>query len=189
MNSFQQALSLALAADSEQLEIVAREQNKVTAIYNGVIYSDYSELPKKARFALAKSISPYLREYDELARRYGALDAEERMVWCLFGSLDSAVDIDVSSGNAHVEVSSHCSSCQYEHPFCRRMLPHLTHRQQECFMLMRQGKTDKEIAQTLGISYYTVIRHINNAVSIIRDLTNTNITRQYIVTQLMEAGI
>lgn len=189
MNSFQQALSLALAADSEQLEIVAREQNKVTAIYNGVIYADYSELPKKARFAIAKSIAPYLCEYDALARQYGAIEAEERMVWCLFGSLDSAVDIDVSTGHAHVEVSSHCCSCQYAHPFCRRMLPHLTHRQQECFILMRQGKTDKEIAQMLGISYYTVIRHINNAVSLVRDVTNSNVTRQYIVKQLMEAGI
>jgi hypothetical protein len=189
MNSFQEALSPALSADSESLEIIGREKNKVTAIYNGIVYHNYSELPRRARFSIARALSPLLREYTYFEKKYGSLEAEERMVWCLFGSMDCKPDFNISKGKYNIEVSSHCTFCQYIKPFCKRVLPNLTPRQQECYTLMRRGMTDKEIANNLGISYYTVLRHMNNAVERVRDSTGINATRQTIINDLNYAGI
>jgi len=132
---------------------------------------------QKQRFALARCLQPYIKTYDELAKLYGPLEAEERLCWCLFGSLDGSVDVNVSKNSANIEVSSHCSVCQYKKPFCHRVLPGLTPRQQECIKLMRQGKTDKEIAGCLGISVNTVVNHMTNAVAHIREIQGSNITR------------
>lgn len=155
------------------------------------IYTDErcADLPKSARFAIARCIQPFSGVYTSLREKYGVLEAEERLCWCLFGSLDGSTDIDVLRGKASIEISSHCSACQYEKPFCNRVLEGLTSRQQECIMLMRSGLTDKEVARELGISYLTVIKHINNAVERFRDMTGKPITRQYIISQLNIAGL
>lgn len=189
MNNFHLALTKALEQQSESLELISKGVNKVRAIYKGTIYENYSDLPKTARFAIARCIQPYSAIYTKLREQYGVLEAEERLCWCLFGSLDSSPDIDVSRGRASVEISSHCQSCQYGKPFCNKILPGLTPRQQECVILMRKGLTDKEVANILGISYLTVIKHMTNAVERFRDMTGKPITRQYIITQLNLAGV
>lgn len=189
MNNFQLALTKALEQNSEKLELISKGVNKLRAIYKGVVYENYSDLPKTARFAIARCVQSYASVYSSLAKEYGALEAEERLCWCLFGSLDSSPDIDVSRGRASVEISSHCQSCQYGKPFCNKILPGLTPRQQECVILMRKGLTDKEVANILGISYLTVIKHMTNAVERFRDMTGKPITRQYIITQLNLAGV
>lgn len=189
MNKFQSALALALEQQSESLELISRGVNKLRAIYKGKVYENYADLPKSARFAIARVIQPYVHVYNKLREKYGVLEAEERLCWCLFGSFDGACDIDVARGRCSVELSSHCEKCQYEKPFCNRVLPGLTPRQQQCIILMRTGLTDKEVALKLGISYLTVIKHINNAVERFRDMTGKPITRQYIISQLNLAGI
>lgn len=189
MNRFQTALSEALEQQSESLELISKGVNKLWAIYKGRVYENYADLPKTARFAIARCIQPYAGVYTQLREKYGVLEAEERLCWCLFGSLDGSTDIDVARGKASIELSSHCSSCQYEKPFCNRVLEGLTSRQQECILLMRSGLTDKEVANRLGISYLTVIKHVNNAVERFRDMTGKPITRQYIISQLNIAGL
>lgn len=189
MNQFQLALSEALEQQSESLELISKGVNKLWGIYKGKVYENYADLPKTARFAIARCIQPYSDVYTSLRLKYDVLEAEERLCWCLFGSLDGSSDIDVRRGKASIEISSHCSSCQYEKPFCNRVLPGLTLRQQECILLMRTGLTDKEVANKLGISYLTVIKHINNAVERFRDMTGKPITRQYIISQLNLAGL
>lgn len=189
MNHFQMALTEALEQQSESLELISKGVNKLWAIYKGKVYENYAELPKTARFAIARCIQPYAGVYTQLREKYGVLEAEERLCWCLFGSLDGSSDIDVHRGKASVEISSHCKQCQYEKPFCNRVLPGLTTRQQECILLMRSGLTDKEVAMKLGISYLTVIKHINNAVERFRDMTGKPVTRQYIISQLNIAGV
>lgn len=189
MNNFQQALNLALEQQSESLELISKGTNLLRAIYNGKIYENYSDLPKSARFAIARCIQDYTAAYTMLRAKYDVLEAEERLCWCLFGALDGSADINVATGKASFEISSHCTQCQYEKPFCNKVIPGLTARQQECILLMRRGLTDKEIALRLNISYLTVIKHINNAVERFRDMTGQNITRQYIITQLTLAGL
>jgi len=187
MNNFQKTLCSVLEQQSESLEFISTGLNKLKIIYKGVVYESYSELPKTARFAIARSIQPYAAVYTKLRESYGVIEAEERLCWCLFGSFDAYADI--FDGQAHVEIASHCESCQYEKPFCNRVLSHLTQRQQECFLLMKKGMTDKEVANVLGISYLTVIKHMNNAVERIREISGSNITRQYIINQLNLAGL
>lgn len=189
MNQFQEVLSSVLEHNSENLELVSKGVNKLRAIYKGVAYENYSDLPKSARFAIARSIQPYVGVYTTLREKYSEIEAEERLCWCLFGSFDNTSDIDVSRGRAKVELSSHCAVCQYSKPFCNRVLPGLTPRQQECFMLCRKGLTDKEVAMRLGISYTTVVKHVDNAVQRFRDITGKPITRQYIISQLNLAGL
>lgn len=189
MNQFQLALSEALEQQSEKLELISKGENKLWAIYKGKVYENYAELPKTARFAIARCIQPYSDVYTTLRMNYGVLEAEERICWCLFGSVDGSSDIDVSRGKSSIEISSHCQICQYEKPFCNRVLEGLTSRQQECILLMRSGLTDKEVAKRLGISYLTVIKHINNAVERFRDMTGKPITRQYIISKLNIAGL
>lgn len=189
MNSFQKALSSVLEQNSEGLELISKGQNKVRTIFKGVVFENYPDLPKEARFAIARCIQPYLPAYTMLRKSYDVLEAEERLCWCLFGAFDGSVDIQLHKGKANVELSSHCTKCQYEKPFCNRVLPGLTPRQQECILLLRKGFTDKEVALALNISYLTVIKHIDNAVKNFRDITGKNVTRQYILSQLVNAGI
>jgi hypothetical protein len=152
MNQFQSALTEALEQESEKLELISKGLNKLWAIYMGKVYENYAELPKTARFAIARCMQPYSEVYSLLRKKYGVLEAEERICWCLFGSINGTSDIDVARGRASYEISSHCSQCQYEKPFCHRVLDGLTSRQQECILLMRSGLTDKEVARKLGIS-------------------------------------
>lgn len=187
MNNFQKTLCSVLEQQSESLEFISTGLNKLKCIYKGVVYESYSDLPKTARFAIARSIQPYAAVYTQLRQSFGVIEAEERLCWCLFGSFDSSADI--SEGRAHYEIASHCEKCQYEKPFCNRVLSHLTQRQQECFLLMKKGMTDKEVANVLGISYLTVIKHMNNAVERVREISGSNITRQYIINQLNLAGL
>jgi hypothetical protein len=189
MNQFQTALTSVLEQNSENLELVSKGVNKLRAIYRGVVYENYSDLPKTARFAIARCIQSYSSIYTELREKYGVLEAEERLCWCLFGSFDGSADINVTLGKSKREISSHCTKCQYSKPFCKQVLDGLTPRQQECIMLMRTGLTDKEVALKMGISYLTVIKHIDNAVHRFRDMTDKPITRQYIVSQLTLAGL
>lgn len=189
MNQFQEVLSSVLEQQSEKLELVSKGTNKLRAFYQGVVYENYSDLPKSARFAIARTIQPYLGVYTSLRKKYSVLEAEERLCWCLFGSFDGSVDIDVYRGKSKAELSAHCSVCQYEKPFCNRVLPGLTPRQQECIMLCKKGMTDKEVALKLGISYTTVVKHIDNAVQRFRDITGRPVTRQFIITQLNLAGL
>lgn len=189
MNTFLAALNQTLEHDSPGLELISKGPNKLRAIFHGEVFEDYKDLPNEARFAIARVVQPYINIYDSLARKYGAIEAEERLAWCLFGSFDGAVDIYVNKNRANMEVSSHCQSCQYGKPFCNRVVPGLTPRQQECIQLMRQGKTDKEIAYCLGISVNTVINHMTNAVARIRELHGSNVTRTYIINELTLAGV
>lgn len=189
MNPFQKTLSSVLEQNSESLELISKGKNKVRAIFKGVVFENYSDLPKEARFAIARCIQPHLSAYTMLRKTYDVLEAEERLCWCLFGSFDGSIDVQLHNNKANVELSSHCTKCQYEKPFCNRVLPGLTPRQQECILLLRKGLTDKEVAQVLNISYLTVIKHIDNAVRNFRDMTGKNVTRQYIVSQLNIAGI
>jgi len=186
MNNYQIALSSVLDDHSDSIEAVSKGLNKVSVFYRGVVY-DYDKLPLEARFAFARSFQPHISVYRSLEAKFGALEAEERLCWCLYGSFDSHPDI--SSNKANIEVSSHCLVCQYEKPFCHRILPYLTHRQQECFLLMRKGLTDKEVANELDISFLTVIKHMNNAVERIRMILGKPVTRQYILNDLVNAGI
>lgn len=190
MNQFQKALNIALEAHSGGLELVSKSTNRVRSFYRGVVYENYADLPREARFAIARVLSSYTNVYNSLREKYSALEAEERMVWCFFGSLDGNCDINTSNPrSSKIEISSHCVKCQYEKPFCRKTLANLTARQQECFILMGGGLTDKEVAQVLHISYLTVIKHMNNAVERFRDVTGTRVTRQYILSQLQIAGV
>ena len=189
MNKIQEALEQALDDRGESLELISKGRNQLKAIYRGHVYEDYFDLPATARHAVAEAISPFTREYSELAALYGADQAELRVAWCLFGSIDRDVDIDVATEHCSIEVSSHCRSCQYGHPFCRRILPHLTSREQECFLMMRSGLTDKEIASDMHIAPATVVKHFSNAVTRFRELTGRPVNRQYIITRLFEAGI
>lgn len=187
MNNFQKALCSVLDPESDGIEFISKGLNRVTCLYKGHVYDQYADLPKTARFAIARAIQPYSDVYTELREQYSVLEAEERLVWCLFGSFDGSADI--SNGIANYELSGHCTRCQYAKPFCHRVLNHLTARQQECFILMRRGLTDKEVACQLGISPLTVIKHMTNAVERIRDYTGLNISRQYIINQLTIAGL
>lgn len=189
MNNFLEALNQTLEHDSPGLELFSKAPNKLRSTFRGVVYENYSDLPAEARFALARCLQPYLTIYDKLAKEFGHLEAEERLCWCLFGNLDGSVDVNVDKNTANIEVSSHCKVCQYGKPFCHRVLPGLTVRQQECIKLMRQGKTDKEVAMYLGISVNTVINHMTNAVARIRELHGTNVTRSYIINELTLAGV
>lgn len=189
MNKYLEALDQALDDQGESLELISKGVNQLRAIYRGKVYDDYFDLPISARHAVAEAIAPYSDEYRSLAGQFGPDQAELRIAWCLFGSLDKEVDIDVASEHSSIEVSSHCHHCQYAQPFCHRQLPYLTRRQQQCFLLMRQGLTDKEIASTLHVAPATVIKHMSNAVAKVREITGNNVTRQYIIAQLYEAGI
>lgn len=186
MNNYQITISSVLDDHSNNIEAVSKGLNKVSVLFRGVVY-DYPKLPVEARFAFARSLQPYMNIYHQLEEKYGAMEAEERLCWCLYGSFDSQPDI--SSTGSNVEISSHCTSCQYEKPFCHRVLPYLTKRQQECFLLMRKGLTDKEVAEILHISFLTVIKHMNNAVERVRNILNEPVTRQYILNDLANAGI
>lgn len=189
MNTFLEALNHTLGHDSPGLELISKGLNKLRGTFRGLVYENYSDLPSEARFALARCLQPYNSTYDSLARKFGPLEAEERLCWCLFGNLDGAVDVNVEKNTANIEVSSHCTVCQYGKPFCHRVLPGLTQRQQECIQLMRLGKTDKEVAQSLGISVHTVINHMTNAVGRIRDIKGSNVTRSFIINELTLAGV
>ena len=155
----------------------------------GQVYDSYIDLPLEARFAVARILTNFKTEYKLLRNVYSADEAEERMAWCLFGSFDSKADINVATGRYNYELSSHCDKCQYKKAFCRRVMPNLTKREQECFILMRKGLTDKEIANKLGISWLTVNKHFSNAINRLRDITEHNFTRQYIINELAAAGI
>ncbi|MEG1899430.1 MAG: helix-turn-helix transcriptional regulator [Bacteroidales bacterium] len=189
MNSFQHALSSVMEEQSNGLEIVAVSKNKVSVIYKNKIYQNYNELPLPARYSIAKAITKYSPAYNMLRKSYSVLEAEERMCWCLFGSFDSTVDINIFPTKANIEISTHCAKCQYEKPFCYRELKPLTHREQQCFILMRSGYTDKEIAAKLGIAYTTVVKHVYQAVSKFSDKVGRQVTRAYILTALQEAGV
>lgn len=189
MNSFQKKINSVLDTGSDDLELISRGQNKLRAIYRGHVFEEYTSLPHEVRYALNEAIEPYSKIYSQLREKYSHDEAEERIIWCLFGSLDTSIDINVETGDASVEVSSHCRACQYSKPFCRRTLANLTRREQEIFLLMRQGLTDKEIGNKLSISHFTVIKHIDNAVQKFREVTGTPVTKQYIITKLMEAGV
>ena len=189
MNTFLEALNQTLEHDSPGLELMSKGPNKLRSTFRGVVYENYSDLPAEARFALARCLQPFIKTYNDLALTYGPLEAEERLCWCLFGNFDGSVDVNVDKNIANIEVSSHCSVCQYGKPFCHRVLPGLTPRQQECIQLMRMGKTDKEVAQCLNISVNTVINHMTNAVARIRELHGSNVTRTYIINELTLAGV
>lgn len=189
MNNFHYALNQCLERDSGKLELISKGVNKLRAIYNGVVYENYSELPKTARFAIARCIQPHYDDYTMLREKYDQMEAEERLCWCLFGSFDGQSDIDVRLCRGKCEIPSHCKVCQYEKPFCKKVIVGLSPREQECILLMREGMTDKEVALRMGISYLTVIKHMNNAVQRFRDITGRNITRQYLINQLSIAGI
>lgn len=189
MNTFQNVLAEVLKETGDGLEIIAVAKNQVNYIYRGTVYNSFSSIPPTAQFAIMRNLSNYRKVYTDLARKVGHEEAINRMCWCLFGSADNAVDIDVSTGRSKIEVASHCINCQYEKPFCCKVLAPLTKREQQCFLLMRTGMTDKEIARKLNLSYLTVIKHMNNAVAKFRDMTDQNITRSYILTKLQEAGI
>lgn len=189
MNVYQHSLTLALEEGGEFLELVSVGQNRLKAFYNGQLYNSYLDLPMKARYAVVQSFRPFLREFDELAVRYGAEEAEQRMAWCLYGSIDRDIDINVMTNEHWYEMSSHCRRCQYEKPFCRQVLPHLSRRQQQCFLMMRNGLTDKEIAEIVGISPATVSKHFALALDKLRQLLGRPVTRQYVVSQLFEAGV
>lgn len=190
MNQFQKALNIALEAHSGGLEFISKGINRVSPIFRGVVYENYSDLPKEARFAVARVLSRYSIVYTSLRQKYDSVEAEERMAWCFFGSFDGNIDIDINQPrSAKIEISSHCPKCQYEKPFCCKTLANLTPRQQECFILMQSGLSDKEVAQALHISVLTVIKHMNNAVERFRDVTGRRVTRQYIISQLQIAGV
>ncbi len=190
MNNFQKALSTSLEQHSGGLELISKGPNKLRAIFRGNVYENYLDLPKEARFAVARVLSSFSDVYTTLRDKYDSAEAEERMAWCFFGSFDGNVDINTNSlRNARIEISSHCQKCQYDKPFCCKTIANLTPRQQECFILMREGLTDKEVAMKLGISSCTVIKHMNNAVERFRDITGRRVTRQYIISQLQTAGL
>ena len=49
MNNFQLALTKALEQNSEKLELISKGVNKLRAIYKGVVYENYSDLPKTGK--------------------------------------------------------------------------------------------------------------------------------------------
>jgi predicted DNA-binding protein (UPF0251 family) len=190
MNQFQKALTVALEVHSGGLEFISKGINRVRPIFRGKVYENYVDLPREARFAVARVLSSYPDVYNSLREKYDVLETEERMAWCFFGAFDGNIDILVDSPRkARIEIASHCQKCQYEKPFCCKTIANLTPRQQECFILMREGLTDKEVAMKLGISSCTVIKHMNNAVERFRDITGRRVTRQYIISQLQTAGL
>lgn len=189
MNKFQNVLAKVLEQSGNGIEIVAAEQNRVHFIYQGRVYNQLSDLPQTAQFAVIRSLTEYRRVYNELQSIYGQEETIQRMCWCLFGSMDSSVDINVATGRSKVEVSTHCRSCQYSKPFCCQVVKPLTLREQQCFSLMRLGKTDKEIALLLNVSYSTVVKHFTNGVEKFRELSGERVTRAFVLTILQEAGI
>lgn len=189
MNKFQNVLAQVLEQSGTGVEIVASGKNSVSFFYQGNVYGSFMGVPSKAQFAILRSLTEYRATYTELLSRYDHEETIQRMCWCLFGSMDSTVDIDCSTGRSSIEVSSHCSRCQYTKPFCHRVLEPLTVREQQCFSLMRLGKTDKEIAESLNVSYNTVVSHFQNAVGKYRDVTGERVTRAFILTKLQEAGV
>lgn len=189
MKTIQQALASVLQQESTGLEIMASDKNKVNFLFQGQLHTSYLTLPKTAQFAVLKNLMEYREAYTTLIAEYGHEETVQRMCWCLYGSVDAEIDIDVATGQSHVEVASHCSGCQYSKCFCKQLLAPFTKREQECLMYMREGYTDKEIAQVMNISTATVVTHFTNAVAKVRAITRKNITRAYLLTKLQEAGV
>ncbi len=189
MKTIQSALASVLQQESTGLEIVASAKNRVNFIFQGQMHTSFFTLPKTAQFAVIKNLREYGEAYSLLASQYGHEETIQRMCWCLYGSVDADIDIDVASGRSNVEIASHCASCQYSKCFCKQLLAPFTKREQECLMYMREGFTDKEIAAALNISATTVITHFTNAVAKVRAITGKNVTRAYLLTRLQEAGV
>lgn len=187
MNKIHEAINLALSEEKDSLELISKGVNKLSAIYRGKFYEDYFDLPVSGRRAVASALIPYAKVYSALAMEFGYREAEVRLAWCLFGSVDSSADI--VAGKANYELSSHCTKCQYGRPFCTRLLPYLTRREQQCFLLMRQGLTDKEIAARMQLAPTTVTKHFSNAIAKLRDMTGKQVTRQYVINQMFLAGV
>lgn len=188
MNNFHLMLDSVLDSSSQQLELFSSSRNKLSAIYNGVVYPTYFELPLEARFAIARATAQYYVAYNMIREQYSADEAEERIAWCLFGSLDSQADINVKTGAVAVELSAHCQKCQYAKPFCSQILPYLSRREQQAFLLMRKGLSDKEVASKMSITLRTLHKHTSNALQRLTDVAGQPINRQYIISKLMEAG-
>lgn len=189
MKTIQSALASVLQQESTGLEIMASAKNRVNFLFQGKMHTSFLTLPKNAQFAVLKNLMEYREAYNSLVSQYGHEETIQRMCWCLYGSVDAEVDIDVALGISNVEIASHCTGCQYSKCFCKQLLAPFTKREQECLMYMREGFTDKEIAAALKISTATVVTHFTNAVQKVRSLTGKNITRAYLLTKLQEAGV
>lgn len=199
MENFLTTIQSLLNESGDTIEIVdAGRPYKIQIINKGKIYNGLSDpqLPQDVFSRIHKVIlnDPCLCEiYVRLYHVYGVLEAEERICWCMFGGFDSKPDIiisDVASEDTiNVEIRPACAKCPYGKPFCMRFVIPLTDREQQCFILMRIGLTDKEIANRLNISYNTIASHFQNALEKVRELVGRPVTRAFVIDLLTKAGI
>lgn len=199
MENFLNTIQTLLNDSGDTIEIVdAGQPYKIKIINKGKIYNGLSDpvLPTNVYTIIHNVIlnNPCLCGiYVHLYNEYGSIEAEERICWCMFGGFDSKPDIiirDVASEDTfNLEIRPACAKCPYGKPFCKRFVIPLTDREQQCFVLMRIGLTDKEIANRLGISYNTIASHVQNALEKVRRLVGRPVTRAFVVDLLTKAGI
>ena len=192
-NTFLHTLQEIIKADGFQLEIVAKEEiNHCEFIYQGETFRSFEELPeimKQYLSGLFNSKKELCGAYDFLREKYSDSEAVERLCWCFFGGFDSKPDINTQTGDVQTEVPVQCMSCQYGRPFCKRVFMPLTKREQQIFLLAREGLTDKEIAQKLDISYNTIATHFQNALEKVRGSVGRDVTRAFVIKELTKAGL
>jgi len=192
-NTFLHTLQEIIKADGYQLEIIATsEKNHCEFIYQGETFRSFEELPEIMKHYLSGlfcSNKELCNAYDFLREKFNDNEAVERLCWCFFGGFDSAPDINTQTGDVETEVPVQCISCQYDRPFCRKVFMPLTKREQQIFLLAREGLTDKEIAQKLDISYNTIATHFQNALEKVRGNVGRDVTRAFVIKELTKAGL
>lgn len=101
----------------------------------------------------------------ERNREYFEFKIVHRFIRCNFGEYDS-LNYDIGSpGMMHVE-DVRCpmrGECLFEGTICKpKLQTKLREREMEVARLLSEGMTQAEVADALGISIYTVARHVQN---------------------------
>lgn len=88
-----------------------------------------------------------------------------RFIRCNFGEYD-ALSFDIGADGSFNVEDVKCplrGECLWEGVICKpKMQTKLTEREHQVALLLSQGLTRQEVADDLGISVYTVLRHIAN---------------------------
>jgi len=139
------------------IEITATEPTGILIHVDGRDYTSAHLLPEQYQNFIAEQLKSIPHAL-VIVRRAGYAHPEDvnRVLRCLFGAFDASPDVDFNQAIANPEFPSHCSECEYDNPFCLNKIGALAPKESQVAILIKEGYTDKEIAEIIGTAENTI---------------------------------
>lgn len=150
-------------------EFAAIENFEIIGTVSGNIYTSFADIPVYFKDLEEEAIPENDRNIIEkrLIELQIPISRDEilkRWIWCTQGAYDGNPDLNIITGKVTQEVRLHCpfGQCYYGKSFCQRCISPLSIQETQITALIAAGLTDKQIAEQLNLSVYTITTHRRN---------------------------